>query len=55
MGFLQRRHELVVEAKVSRHNSARDERDDALWDLLLAEIKLVVEDPKFAPIKAEVI
>lgn len=55
MGFEARRAEIVVKASVSRHNSARDERDDALWELLLAEIKLVIEDPKFAPIKAEVI
>lgn len=55
MGFDSRRAEIVVHAAVSRHNSARDDRDDALWELLLAEIKMVVQDPKFAPIKAEVI
>lgn len=55
MGFDSRCAEVVVTAAVSRHNSARDERDDALWDLLLAEIKMVVQDPKFIPIKAEAI
>lgn len=54
MGFDSRRVEIVIQAAVSRHNSARDARDDALWDLLLAEVRMVVQDPKYVPIKAEV-
>lgn len=52
MGFDSRRHELTVYAAVSKHNSARDDRDEALWALLIAELAMVVEDPKYAPIRA---
>ena len=51
MGFDSRRIEIT--AKVSRHNSARDERDDALWQLLLAEIRILLEDERFKSISAE--
>ena len=34
---------IVISCNVSRHNSARDGRDDALVDLLEAEIRVILE------------
>lgn len=52
MGRERRRVEIT--ASVSRHNSPRDARDDALWDLLVAEIRILVEDERFILISVEV-
>jgi hypothetical protein len=39
-----------LSAAVSRHNSPRDARDDALWNELTVRIRELVEDPKYADI-----
>lgn len=52
MGREQKR--VTVYATVSRHNEARDERDDALWELLLAEIRMLIEDDKYKPISPDI-
>lgn len=41
---------LSITASVSRHNSARDEADDRLWDDLVKRVEEIVNDEKYRQI-----
>lgn len=52
MGYEQRT--ATVRATVDRHGDDRQKRDDDLWDELLEELRKVVEQKKYEPIRASV-
>jgi hypothetical protein len=45
---------IKVHTYVSRHNSPKDHRDDALHELLQSEINMLVKEPRYEPIAAEI-
>ena len=46
MGWDRKSIEIV--GHVSRHNSPRDERDDALWADLVRRVREIADDPQYA-------
>lgn len=50
MGYDEQRLEVV--AKVSRHNSPKDDRHDALWEGMCERIRSIVEEPEYKEIRA---
>jgi hypothetical protein len=44
------RREITINYLLSRHNSPRDLRDDALAGELIKELREVCENPKYSPI-----
>jgi hypothetical protein len=44
------RKEFVVMGHVSRHNSEKDERHDALWDEVVKKLEAIIDDPKYSEI-----
>jgi hypothetical protein len=40
-------HTLKIDARLSNHNSLRDHRDSGLWQVLVAEIAMLIEDDRF--------
>jgi hypothetical protein len=53
VGYDQCRFEVV--ARVSRHNSPKDDRHDALWEGLCERLRSIVEEPEYEEINAWVV
>lgn len=45
--------EAKIAASVSDHNSEQDDIDEKLWEELLEEIRAVVRQPKYEPIRPD--
>lgn len=44
------RKTIEISGSVSRHNSERDDRDDALWAELTGRLRMIVDDPRYEPL-----
>lgn len=44
------RKEIQICGHVSRHNSPKDDRDDALWADLVRRVNEIVNDPHYEPL-----